>query len=366
MSPGTNLLSNAMPRVGVAQLETHWSRIFYVDLFAAEPARRLDSPPRGDERVSELHGTPTQGIQARARGSARREPEQLTLHAADGYPIVALRYTPSQPAHTHLIVAGTIGVPQRFYRRFAEFSAAHGYSTLTFDYRGIGLSAPTSLKGFRMDYFDWGRLDLAAAVAAMSTERVPLSIVGHSFGGHAFGVLPECERVAAFYTFGTGAGWHGWMPFLERIRVLTLWHALGPLLTRWKGYLPWSLLGMGEDLPLDLYRRWKQWCRRPNYFFGDPKMRHLAASFDRVRAPLMAANSTDDRWAPPQSRDAFMAGYRNAALETLDVDPSRFGLRAIGHLGYFRPNATPLWASALAWLDAHRSVRKTSVNSMAD
>jgi predicted alpha/beta hydrolase len=351
MSPGTNLLSNAMPRVAAAQLETHWSRIFYVDLFAAEPARRLDSPPRGDERVSELHGTPTQDVQARARGTARGEPEQLTLHAADGYPIVALRYTPSQPAHTHLIVAGTIGVPQRFYRRFAEFAAAHGYSTLTLDYRGIGLSAPASLKGFRMDYFDWGRLDLAAAVAAMSTDRVPLCIVGHSFGGHAFGVLPQCERVTAFYTFGTGAGWHGWMPFLARIRVLALWHALGPLLTRWKGYLPWSLLGMGEDLPLDLYRRWKQWCRRPNYFFGDPRMRHLA--LDRVRAPLMPRTRLTIA-GRPRSRATRSMGYWNAA----------FG-RTMGSVAH-RPARSVTWAISArrdrsghgaAWLDAHRSAQ---------
>ena len=102
-----------------------------------------------------------------------------------------------------------------------------------------------------MNYFDWGRLDLAAAVNAMSSAEMPLYIVGHSFGGHAFGMLPNHARVAGLYTFGTGAGWHGWMPPLERIKVLAMWHLLGPLLTRWKGYLSWSLLGLGEDLPID-------------------------------------------------------------------------------------------------------------------
>ena len=122
MLPSTNLPPNAMPRLGAAQLETHWSRVFYVDLFAAEPARRLDSPPRGDERASEHRDTPPQAVQARTRKSARREPERLTLHAADGYPIAALRYSPSQPAHTHLIVAGAFGVPQRFYRSLSQSS----------------------------------------------------------------------------------------------------------------------------------------------------------------------------------------------------------------------------------------------------
>lgn len=278
--------------------------------------------------------------------------ERITLTAADGYPIGAIRYPAAGLARAHIVVAGATGIPQSFYRRFAAFAASMGYATMTLDYRGIGLSAPSALRGFRMDFLDWGRLDLAAAVDAMSSPAVPLYIVGHSYGGHAFGMLPNHDKVAGLYTFGTGAGWHGWMPPLERIKVLAMWHLLGPFLTRWKGYLAWSLLGMGEDLPLDFYRQWKRWCRYPNYFFGDPAMQHLVPAFEGVRAPLMAANSIDDRWSPPKSRDAFMVSYRNAARETLDIHPAQVGLRAIGHVGYFRAGAKPLWASALAWLDA--------------
>ena len=287
--------------------------------------------------------------------ASRRESEWLTLTAADGYPVTAIRYASPGPTRAHLIVAGAVGVPQRFYRGFAGFAASIGYSTMTFDYRGVGLSAPTTLEGFRMDYFDWGRLDLAAAVDAMSAPHVPLYIIGHSFGGHAFGLLPNHERVAAFYTFGTGAGWHGWMPPLERLKVLAMSHLIGPPLTRWKGYLPSSLIGTREDLPLVFYQRWKHWCRFPNYFFGDLTVQHVTQSFDRIRAPLMAANSIDDRWAPPKSRDAFIAGYRNATRHTLDLDPPLAGLRSIGHMGYFKPGARSLWESALDWLATRRN-----------
>lgn len=344
----------------IPPLDTDWSRSLYYDFFTTDTG---GSPPdpgeitKGDLqppvphfRTSRSHG----------RSTSRCEAERVTLLATDGYPITAIRYATAGPTRANLIVAGAIGVPQRFYRRFAEFAAASGYSTMTLDYRGVGLSAPATLNGFKMDYFDWGRLDLAAAVAAMSNANVPLYIVGHSFGGHAFGVLPNHERVAGFYAFGTGAGWHGWMPPLERVKVLAMWNVLGPLLTRWKGYLPWSLLGMGEDLPLDFYRQWKHWCRYPNCFFGDRSMRRVARDFDRIRTPLMAANSIDDRWSPPKSRDAFMAGYRNAARQTLDIDPSRIGLRAIGHMGYFKPAAMPLWKSALAWFETLRNAQSAA------
>jgi predicted alpha/beta hydrolase len=282
----------------------------------------------------------------------------MTLSAADGYPITAIRYPTRAPACAHVVIAGGVGVPQRFYRRFAEYAASIGYTTMTFDYRGIGLSAPTTLEGFEMDYFDWGRLDLAAAVDAMSASSLPLYIVGHSFGGHTFGLLPNQERVTAFYTFGTGAGWHGWMRPLERAKVLAIAEIVGPALTRWKGYLPLNVLGLGEDLPLAFYERWKDWCHSPNYFFGDLAAQHVTQGFERIRAPLMAVNATDDRWAPPKSRDAFIAGYRNAIRHTLDLDPMAVGLRSIGHMGYFKPSAKPLWDAALEWLVSRHRVSR--------
>ena len=284
------------------------------------------------------------------------EPQPLSLVAADGFRLSANNYPASSPLRGRIVVAGATGVPQRFYRRFALFAAARGHATLTLDYRGIGQSCPASLRGFRMDYRDWARLDLAAAIEHAQRQPgppSPLFVVGHSYGGHAFGLLPRPDVVAGLYTFATGAGWHGWMPPLERLRVLGMWRLLGPLLTRWKGYLPWSMLGMGEDLPLDVYRQWREWCRHPRYFFDDPALAaEVTASFDRVRTPIVAANALDDHWAPPASRDAFMAGYRNAPWRALDIDPATAGLGPIGHMGYFRPQAEPLWHVVLDWFES--------------
>lgn len=295
-----------------------------------------------------------------------------TLVAPDGLRLAAWRYPAAGRPCGRIVVAGATGVPQRFYRRFAHYAAGRGYETLTFDYRGIGESKPAALRGFEMDYLDWARLDLAAAVDTLlggpadGAAVPPLFIVGHSFGGHAFGLLPGPGRVAGLYTFATGAGWHGWMPPFERLRVLALWRVVGPLLTRWKGYLPWSLLGMGEDLPLGVYRQWRHWCRWPRYFFDDPALGvEFAARFAAVRVPIVAANALDDRWAPPASRDAFMAGYAHADWRGVDIDPAARGLGPIGHMGYFRPAAEPLWRDALDWFD-QRAAASSRPGSDAD
>lgn len=186
------------------------------------------------------------------------EPIPKQLQASDGHVLHAMQYLASGQPKGYLIVAGATGVPQRFSKRFAQFAAAQGLKVWTLDYRGIGLSKPESLVGFEMDYLDWARQDLAALLAHLATQgATPIWMVGHSYGGHAFGLLPGKERVQRFATFATGAGWHGWMPPLERLRVLFMWRVLGPLIVRAKGYLAWSLLGMGEDLPRGVYTQWR-------------------------------------------------------------------------------------------------------------
>ena len=277
------------------------------------------------------------------------DPIAITLTAADGYCLSATRYDARQPLLGHVVVAGATGVPQGFYRRFAEHARCRGFTVLTLDYRGIGQSRPASLKGFEMDYLDWARLDLAAAVDAMASPDVPLFMVGHSFGGHAFGLLPNHQRVARFYTFATGAGWHGWMPWRESLRVRLMWKVVLPVFTRWKGYSPWAMLGLGEDLPLGVFRQWRHWCRFPHYFFDDPQMAGIADQYAQVRTPIVAANALDDLWALPRSRDAFMQAYRNAPVERIDLDPRQRQGGRIGHMGYFRQQAQPLWDTVLDW-----------------
>jgi predicted alpha/beta hydrolase len=290
------------------------------------------------------------------------QPESVTLNTADGYKISALKYLAHGAVKGNLVIAGATGVPQRFYRRFAEYASAQGFTTLTLDYRGIGLSKPATLKGFHMNYLDWARQDIAAAVETMATPDVPLFMVGHSYGGHAFGLLPNHQRVSRFYTFATGAGWHGWMPPLERIKVQLMWNIIGPILTRWKGYLAWSKLGMGEDLPLSVFNQWREWCRFPRYFFEDPAMPQVAAQFAQVRTPIIAANALDDLWAPPKSRDAFMQAYSNTQVLLHDIDPKTSG--PIGHMGYFRPAAKPLWDHVFSWFNDAAATASSSQSSI--
>lgn len=275
----------------------------------------------------------------------------LTVHALDGFPLAARHFPVPEPI-ARLVVAGATGVPQGFYANFADFAKERGFDVITFDYRGVGGSAPASLRGFEMDYRDWARLDLAGVLEHFAGER-PVHLVSHSFGGHSLGLLPDPTRVASMYALGSGSGWHGWMPRAERIRVTFLWNILGPVIVGANGYLAWKRLGFGEDLPIGVYRQWKRWCRYPGYWFDDPEVAsEMGALFARVTAPITAVNAVDDLWSSPASRDAFFPHYVNSHLTMRDLRPDEIGRSSIGHMGYFRRGSEHLWGVVLDDLGA--------------
>ncbi len=247
-----------------------------------------------------------------------------------------------------VVLAGATATPQAFYRRFAEWlSDAAGVDVITFDYRGVGRSRHGSLKGLDLGYREWAA-DLALAIGAASA-RGPVAVVGHSFGGHAFGMTSAHADTLGLYTFGTGTGWSGFMAPEEARRVWLMWNLLAPPLVASHGYLPFSKLGMGEDLPRGVYRDWKRWCRGRDYFFDDDQA-EFTEEFDRVNVPVVGVASTDDAWAPPSSLAAFMSHYPRATLRT--VRPALLGLEAVGHMGYFRPEAQELWADVARWVES--------------
>jgi len=279
------------------------------------------------------------------------EPLPLQLTAADGYALAATHYPAA--SDQWIVIGSATAVPRGFYRRFAEYAQQRGINVIATDYRGIGESKHGSLNGFEMEYADWSRYDLAAAIDyALARGRVWL--VGHSLGGHAIGQLPQPNALQAAYVCGVGAGWHGWMPRPERYRAWVLWNLIGPVVTRIYGYQPMSKFGMGEDIPMGAYRDWKKWCALPHYFFDDPNARAITERFADVRIPIAAAVSTDDLWAPPASRDAFFKGYSGTTVDRIDFTPQQLGSRQVGHMGYFRAQVGPaLWPQILGWLRGH-------------
>jgi len=245
-----------------------------------------------------------------------------------------------------VVIAGATAVPHRFYQRLADWlGETLGVNVLSFDYRGVGASRPGDLRGYRATLRDWAS-DLQAVIDH-AADRGPTAVIGHSFGGHAFGMTPAHRRTRGLYSFGTGSGWHGWMSPIERFKAWAMWHLISPVLVATHGYLAYSKLG-AEDLPLGVYRDWKRWCHMPRYFFDDPHAADFVGEFARVEAPVIAVNSVDDPWAGPRSAEVFFSRYPGHRRVT--IDPATYGLTDIGHMAYVRPSCAVLWPELARWL----------------
>jgi predicted alpha/beta hydrolase len=273
--------------------------------------------------------------------------EHERLLTDDGVSLGATRYRPATPPIAGIVVAGATAVPRGFYRRFAEHAARAGFEVLTLDYRGTGESRPKSLRGYRMGFGDWAEHDIPAAIGAMDPS-LPLHLVGHSYGGSALGLVPGLERLTSAYTFGSGSGWAGWMSRTERVRLWFIWNLIGPVSVGLLGYLPWSRLGSGEDLPSGAFWGWRRWTGFRRFVVDDPLVPDAATRYAAVLIPLTYAVATDDPWATPPSRDAMLGAFTGAASRTaLDLAPASIGATSIGHMGYFRAGSEPLWDAAL-------------------
>jgi|SRR5262245_966160 len=277
--------------------------------------------------------------------------QDTTIPARDGYPLAATVFTPeAAPKRTVLISAAT-AVPRRIYRGFAGYLAERGFAAVTYDYRGVAGSRPPSLKGFAARMRDWAALDAAAAIDHMRRvwPAADLRMVGHSFGGHALGLAPNNGEISRALLVAAQAGYWRLFHSPEKYRVYLMMRFVGTPVAWALGYVP-GRLGIGEDLPRDVFLEWTGWVVRKRYFFDDPTLTALE-NFPRYRGKLRAICLTDDPWATAAAVDLLCSGFTGTMPERLDVRPHDVGAEAIGHFGFFRPQfRDTLWRDAVDWL----------------
>lgn len=68
-------------------------------------------------------------------------------------------FEPKNSVNKLLLINSATGVKQQVYFSFAQFFADQGFSVVTYDYRGIGLSKPEKMKGFNASMRIWGTKD---------------------------------------------------------------------------------------------------------------------------------------------------------------------------------------------------------------
>jgi len=125
--------------------------------------------------------------------------------------------------------------------------------------------------------------------------------------------------------------------------VVAFWFVAGPVLTRLKGYMPGSMLGLGADLPANVYWQWRRWCISRGFHRVDWGKALPQPELDRVTGTVRLVGIADDEMIPPAVVRDMAAFYPKAEIEHAVIDPAAVGLNSIGHLRVFSERCKAAW-----------------------
>ena len=194
---------------------------------------------------------------------------------------------------------------------------------------------PRSLVGFKASMADWAAKDIASSVQWMRERygNLPLTYVGHSFGGQALGLLPNNKEISRALFIAAQAGYWKIMASPERYRVYAMLNFVGVPLTKMLGYMPgWA--GLGMDLPKGAFLQWVSWVMKERYLFGDSKL-DARENFHNYKGPLRAMCFTDDPWATRTAVELLLSGYTATTPDIVSISPNDVGAKKIGPFAGF-------------------------------
>lgn len=225
-----------------------------------------------------------------------------------------------------------------------------GFEAVVLDPRGHGASDRPDGRDWAFE--DWGRLDIPAALKAITADARPALMVGHSAGGASMfialaGEPAMRERVAGLVALATP------VPWLQR------WHRVGARViragSRLLGRFPARLLRMGpEDEMPGVMSQWMTWNLQGRWVGRDGV--DYVTALGEVRIPVLAMSGAGDTvFAPPQACRSLVRMVGTADATYLLAGRKTGFSTDFGHAGIVVSRAAPqeIWPRVLAWLEAH-------------
>lgn len=278
-------------------------------------------------------------------------PTRSRLIVHDGPALAVYCHEPPGPPRGGLVIAPAMAVPQSFYADHASFLARQGYRVWTFDYSGVGESWQGPMRGCTADISDWITRDLEAVVqhGRATLDGLPLFMLGHSLGGQAAPLLPSVHELSGLINIavGSGAMRHN-QPRIRRTAPF-LWYVLAPVFCPLFGYFPGVRLGVLGDIPRRAFFQWRRWCLTPEYLLtGEPGARE---AYSRARFPVLGLTIADDELLLESGARLLHDAYSATQVDYRVLAPQEFGLRRIGHFGFFKStHEASLWPLVSTWL----------------
>jgi predicted alpha/beta hydrolase len=280
--------------------------------------------------------------------------EKLILKTNDHFDIVAHLFMPEKSNDQFLLINSATGVKQHIYFSFAQYFSEMGFTVITYDYRGIGLSKPEKMNGFKASMRSWGAEDYKTLTKYIKIRfsKYKKYCLGHSVGALILGMNEDSEMFDEFIFVGTQNAFVGNLKFRTKIEAYLGFGIAQPLTTALLGYFPGNWFGLGESLPKNCAYDWRTLILNRKSTNGllekiDDYSRNLTQKVFVIRAE-------DDVWLTKKGVESLLNDtYPNLKPTYRLIRTSESEKGEIGHVNFFRSYNKKLWNIILNELIIH-------------
>ncbi|SDH66976.1 Predicted alpha/beta hydrolase [Chryseobacterium taeanense] len=270
--------------------------------------------------------------------------EKLVLTTEDSFSIVTHLFLPEKSNQRLLLINSATGVKQQIYFSFAKYFSEKGFTVITYDYRGIGLSKPRKMKNFEASMRIWGSKDYKAL-----TEYIRLNFkdfkkycLGHSVGALILGMNKNSDMFDEFVFVGTQNAFVGNLKFRTKIEAYLGFGIMQPLTTTLLGYFPAQWFGLGESLPKNCAYDWRTLIL--NRKSTNSLLDKIEDYSKNLTQKVFVIRAEDDVWLTEKGVKSLLnETYPNLRPVHRLIKISESEKGEIGHVNFFRSYNKKLW-----------------------
>ena len=271
------------------------------------------------------------------------------IKTKDGKTIIAICYLPDTSNGKAIIVAPAAQIIQQDYEAFSIFFQQLGYTVITFDYRGVGESAPAQLTGFEARLQHWAVHDADAVIRFVksSFQNQELIYIGHGIGGELIGLAQASQYINRLVLVSSSLSckrlWNRkgrWRLFARKLKMR--------MISKFLDYMPGGWLAYYPELPKGVAHEWANWCDRPNGLFDF----FPENNYRKLQVPLLAISFLNDWMTPEKAVKELLAYFSGSSISWHQIHPDDPGLRKNKQYSFFDLDMkSQIWPFLQKWLN---------------
>lgn len=270
--------------------------------------------------------------------------EKLSLTTRDGISVIAHLFLPERSNNKLLLINSATGVKQQVYFSFANYFSQKGFTVITYDYRGIGLSKPEKMRNFKASMRVWGSEDYRTVTDYIKNNYSGYHKygLGHSVGALILGMNKDSEIFEEFIFVGTQNAFVGNLKFRTKIEAYLGFGIVQPITTGLLGYFPAHWFGLGESLPKNCAYDWRTLILNRKSI---NRLLEKSVDFSKeLNQKVLVIRAEDDVWLTEKGvRNLLDNTYTNLKPVYRLVKISESEKGEIGHINFFRSYNKKLW-----------------------